>query len=458
MSDVLTEKELRATLDGRVIAPGDEGYDKARAVFSGAIDRRPAVIVQPADAAEVGKVVAVARDTGQELAIRSGGHSVAGHSASDGGIVLDLARIRGLDIDAGRRTAWAGSGLTAAEYVTAAGGHGLVTGFGDTGSVGIGGITLGGGIGFLVRKYGLTVDDLLAAELVTADGQLRRVDSEQHPDLFWAIRGGGGNFGVATRFQFRLHPLETVVGGILILPATPEVLHSFMSEAEAAPDELSTIANVMTAPPMPFLPAELHGQLIILAIMCYAGGAEAGEPVVDRFRALGPPLADMVKPISYPEMYWPDDPDYHPTAVSRNLFLDSFDRQQAETAIAQLQASDATMRVVQLRVLGGAVSRVPDDATAYPHRGRRIMANVAAFFESPEERLVRDAWAAKTAAVLGGDGTSYANFVGAEGEGQVRSLYPGASWDRLREVKRRYDPTNLFWLNHNIPPAEAAGR
>ena len=216
-----------------------------------------------------------------------------------------------------RRTAWAETGLTAGEYTTAAGAYGLATGFGDTGSVGIGGITLGGGVGYLVRKHGLTIDDLLAAEIVTADGQLLRVDAETHPDLFWAIRGGGGNFGVATRFQFRLHEVDTIVGGILILPATPDIIASFIAEAEAAPEELSTIANIMPAPPMPFVPAEHHGQLIIMALICYAGAIEAGERAIAPFRALATPIADMVRPMRYPEIYPPEQEDYHPVASRR---------------------------------------------------------------------------------------------------------------------------------------------
>jgi FAD/FMN-containing dehydrogenase len=246
--------QLRAELDGRVITPEDGSYEQARAVFYGSIDRRPAVIVRPADAAAVARVVSIARETEAELAVRSGGHSLAGHSVSEGAIVLDLADLKALEIDADGRTAWAQTGLTAADYSAAAGAHGLATGFGDTGSVGIGGLTLGGGVGFLVRKHGLTIDDLLAAELVTADGELLQVSSDSHPDLLWAIRGGGGNFGVATRFRFRLHPVDPIVGGMLILPATPEVIASFVGEAQTAPEELSAIANIMVAPPMPFLP------------------------------------------------------------------------------------------------------------------------------------------------------------------------------------------------------------
>ena len=278
--------------------------------------------------------------------------------------MLDLSEMKNLEIDVEGRTAWAESGLTAGEYTAATGAHGLATGFGDTGSVGIGGITLGGGIGYLVRKHGLTIDDLLAAEVVTADGELLRADAESHPDLFWAIRGGGGNFGVATRFQFRLHEVSTIVGGMLVLPATPEVITSFAEEAEAAPEELSTIANVMTAPPMPFLPPETHRELIIMAMLCYAGPTEFGERAVAPFRALAEPIVDTVRPMRYPEIYPPEEGDYPPVTSGRTMFLDAIDRDISNTIIEYLSASDATMRVAQIRVLGRAMARVPAEATA----------------------------------------------------------------------------------------------
>src|SRR5215210_3946848 len=294
--------KLRAVLNGRVITPDDAAYDEARAVFYGGFDSRPALIVRVADATDVSHVIALARESGLELAVRSGGHSVAGHSTTDGGIVLDFSEMKGLEIDLERHTAWAQTGLTAGEYTAAVGAHGLATGFGDTGSVGIGGITLGGGVGYLVRKHGLTIDDLLAADVVSADGELLRVDAETHPDLFWAIRGGGGNFGVATRFRFRLHEVDTIVGGMLLLPATPDVIEWFVAEAEAAPEDLSVIANVMTAPPMPFVPPEAHGQLIVMAMLVYAGEeVDEGERAIAPFRALAKPIADMVKPMRYPE-------------------------------------------------------------------------------------------------------------------------------------------------------------
>ena len=223
-----TIPELDA-ISGRVIRPDDPEYDKARTSFYGGFDPRPGAIVRVADANDVARVITIARESGAEFIVRGGGHGVAGYATPQGGIVLDLKDMRALDIDAEGRSAWAETGLTAAEYTTAADAHGLATGFGDTGSVGIGGLTLGGGVGYLVRKHGLTIDDLLAADVVTADGQLRHVDAQTEPDLFWAIRGGGGNFGVATRFRYRLHPLAAIVGGTMMLPATADVIQSFIA-------------------------------------------------------------------------------------------------------------------------------------------------------------------------------------------------------------------------------------
>jgi FAD/FMN-containing dehydrogenase len=453
-SSALSIPKLREDLTGSVIAPDDADYDEARTVFVGGIDRRPAVIARVADAADVSHVVSLTRETGLQLAVRSGGHSSVGHCVSDGGIVLDLSDMKSLDIDVEGRTAWAETGLTAVEYSTAAATQGLATGFGDTGSVGIGGITLGGGVGFLVRKHGLTIDDLLAAEIVTADSELLHVDAETHPDLFWAIRGGGGNFGVATRFRFRLHEVGTIVGGMLFLPATAEVIASFIAEAEAAPEELSTIANVMPAPPMPFVPEEYHGKLVIFALMAYAGAPDAGERAVAPFRALAEPVADMIKSMPYPEIYMPDEEDYHPVAAGRTMFVDSVDGDTAETILHHLETSTASMRVAQLRVLGGAMARVPVEATAFAHRKSRIMVNLAALYEDTNEAAQHEAWVARVAGALKqSDSGAYVNFLGDEGEARIRDAYPGATWDRLRKVKALYDPTNLFRLNQNIPPA-----
>src|SRR4051794_12447033 len=271
---------------GRVVTPEDPGYDEARAVFATHVDRRPALIVRVSGPDDIARLILHARETGCELAVRGGGHSPAGHGVCDGGIVIDLSALRAFEADIAVPPAWAGAGLTAGEYSAAAGAHGLATGFGDAGSVGIGGITLAGGIGFLVRKHGMTIDNLLAAEIVTADGRLQRADAKTRPELFWALRGGGGNFGVVTRLKYRLQPVDTVLGGLLVLPATPEVIAGFVAAAAAAPDELSTIATVVLAPPMPFIREELHGSPVVMAKVVHAGDLEGGERVLAPFRAL----------------------------------------------------------------------------------------------------------------------------------------------------------------------------
>jgi FAD binding domain/Berberine and berberine like len=446
--------DLRSQLGGRVLGPDDAGYDDARVVAMGGIDSRPAVIVRPADDADVVRTIALARETGLPLAVRSGGHSGAGHSTFDGGIVLDLRDMKAVAIDASGRTAWAESGLTAGEFTEAAAAHGLAVGFGDTGSVGLGGLTLGGGVGYLARKHGLTIDNLLAADVVTADGQVLRVDEDSHPDLFWAIRGGGGNYGVATRFQFRLDEVDQVLGGMLVLPATAETVAGFVAAADAAPDELTTIANVMNCPPMPFIAEEHHGSLVIMAFVCWAGDADLGLEVIAPILGLATPLANLVQQMPYSQMFPPEDPDYHPTAVSKTMFVESIGRGEANTLVEHLLASDAALRVAQLRVLGGAVARVPADATAYAHRASRIMVNVAAFYDGAEDRLVRAGWVDEVARALQqGDDGAYVNFLSDEGPERVRDAYPGATWDRLAAVKATYDPENLFRLNQNVPPA-----
>ncbi|HAX68063.1 MAG TPA: FAD-linked oxidase [Anaerolineae bacterium] len=445
--------ELRALFNGRVIAPDDPRYEEARTPFYGGVDKHPAAIVRVADAGDVSRLVSLAREHGFELAVRSGGHSGAGHCTSEGGIVLDLSAMKKLEIDHEHQTAWVESGMTAGEYTAAVGAQGFVTGFGDTGSVGLGGITLGGGVGYLVRKYGLTIDNLLAAEIVTADGQLLHVDENSHADLFWAIRGGGGNFGVVTRFKFRLHKLDQGYGGMLVLPATADAIASFLAEADSAPDELSTILNIMPAPPMPFLSEEVHGKMILMAMMFYAGDAAMGEQVMSKFRAIATPYADMLRPMAYPEMFPPEEGGYHPVAASTTMFLDHVDSSVAQFILDTLAKSTAMMAVTQLRVLGGAMGRVPADATAYAHRGSKIMANLAALYGNPEERSHHEAWVSTYEKELRQSDTgAYVNFLGEVDQARVRAAYPGSTWKRLVDIKTKYDPMNLFRLNQNISP------
>jgi FAD binding domain/Berberine and berberine like len=444
---------LAARATGAVVTPDDAAYDEERKLFPGDLDRHPTAMVRVVDSADVAAAIDFATTAGVEFTVRSGGHSPLGAGVVDDGLVIDVRDLDNIDIDTDARTAWVGSGVTAADFTTAAGEHGLVLGFGDTGSVGVGGITLGGGVGFLARKFGLTIDSLLAAEIVTASGEVLITDADNHPDLFWAVRGGGGNFGVVTRFHFELQPLERIVGGIMILPATPDTIAGFLAESANAPDELSTMANVMAAPPMPFLPEELIGTTVLLGFLTWAGDLEEGHRVIDRFRSLAEPLADFMREMPYSGMFPPEEGEYRPTAVALTGFSDDVSPQRIDQILGAVAASDAPMRAVQLRVLGGAVSRVPNEATAYAHRDRAMMVNVASFYEDQSTRQNRSDWVRDLHGYLTDGDAGYIGFLADEGEQRTKAAYPHGAWERLSEIKAIYDPGNIFHHNQNIPPA-----
>jgi FAD/FMN-containing dehydrogenase len=447
-------EELRGKVKGRVLLPEDAGsYDESRAVYFGGFDRRPAAIAMVADAADVASVLSVARHAGLPLAVRAGGHSNAGHSVCEGGIVLHLGELRAIDVDARARAVWAGAGLSAGDLTTALGAHGGAVTFGDGHLVGIAGLTLGGGVGLLSRKHGMTIDSLTAADVVTADGELLRTDETSHPDLFWAIRGGGGNFGVVTRFQYRLADVDRVLGGILVLPATADVVARLIEALATAPEDLTAIVNVQTAPPAPFIPKEHHGTVVTWINLVHLGAQADAERAVARLRALAPPIADTVRPMRYPEIL-PPQVAMRPLVVQHMRHLDTFARDMAATIVDALNASSAPVRVVQLRVLGGAVSRVPNDATAYAHRDRPMMLMIAAMYQDASQTAAHQRWVDELGAALPKRPGAYVNFMKDEGAQRVREAYPGRTWDRLVAAKRRYDPTNLFRLNQNVPAAE----
>ena len=290
--------------------------------------------------------------------------------------------------------------------------------------------------------------------MVAGDGTFHVASEKDDADLFWAIRGGGGNFGVVTRFHYRLHPVDQIVGGLLLLPATEDTIVKVIAASEQAPEELTAIVNVMPAPPMPFVPESQHGKLVLMILLCHAGDAESGARVLAPFRSIAEPIADLVRPMTYPEIFPPEDDSYHPTAVGRTLFINRVDRNSATTIMDFLGRSDAAMRVAQLRVLGGAMARVPVDATAFAHRQNRILVNVAAFYNGDEERPRRQQWIDAFAAALNqGTPGAYSAFINDEGPERVSAAYPTATFARLAAVKRQYDPGNLFRRNHNIPPA-----
>ncbi|HET9260528.1 MAG TPA: FAD-binding oxidoreductase [Acidimicrobiia bacterium] len=446
---------LARELTGDIVLAGDAGYDKQREVFNAALDRYPLAIVEVADAADVATVLRYTADNELDFSVRSGGHSTPGFGVVDDAVVIDLRRLKTVDIDIGSETVWAGSGLTAAELSSALGEHGLAVGFGDTGSVGIGGITLGGGVGYLSRKFGLTIDSLLAAEMVTAEGEVIVVDEHRYPDLFWGIRGGGGNFGVVTRFKYALQAVDRILGGLLVLPATPQTVAGFLEESKKAPDELTTIVNVMSCPPMPFLPDEMIGHTVIMGLMAWCGDLDEGKAVIDRFRALAQPLADLVTEIAYPEIYGPEDEDYRPLAVSLTGFADDIPSTTIVEILDAISALDSPMRVTQIRPMGGAISSVAAPATAFAHRDRGWMINVAAFYVSDQDRPEKETWVRDLFGVVtDGDSAGYVGFLAAEGAARVRAAYPHGVWDRLREVKAKYDPENRFHHNQNVTPAE----
>jgi FAD/FMN-containing dehydrogenase len=444
-----------AGINGSVIRPEDPAFESARHAHNRKFDRRPSLIVKAASSADVARTVVFAREHDLDLAVRGGSHSLAGHSTTDGGIILDLSGMKGLHIDADRRLAWAQPGLTAGEYTAAAAAHGLATPFGDTGSVGIAGLTLGGGIGWLARKHGLTIDALVAVDIVTADGRLLTASADEHSDLFWAVRGGGGNFGVVTRFQFRLYPVDQILGGALFMPVTRDVLRSLVPIAAAAPEELTTISYLMAAPPAPFIPEEHHGKPTLAIMFVYAGDPEAGAKAIEPFRQVAAPLGEMVAPMPYPGIYeFTKEGEEPGPYIVRSLFLDTLDDAAIDSIIDHTAAPSSPYAMTEIRVLGGAMGRVPATATAFAHRDATVMVALITPFEDPADAPVHEAWTAEYFETLRSGATGvYANFIADEDPGRVHDAYPALTYQRLTHVKRRYDPTNLFHLNQNIRPA-----
>jgi len=450
-----TLKALAGRIAGEVITREHAAYDAARAVFNRAVDRQPGAIVRVADAVDVSEAVRYARAHGLEIAVRSGGHSIAGFSTADDAVVVDLSGLRNFRIDPMKETVWVQPGVTTGDLMGPASELGFALTTGDASSVGLGGLTLGGGIGWLVRKHGLTIDSLIAAEVVTADGTIVRASETEHADLFWAIRGGGGNFGIVTAFEFRLARVSMVLGGALVLPATPEVLRGYLEYARNAPDELTTITMMMAAPPAPFVPAEKVGTLSLMILVCYEGDLDEGQRVVAPLRALAEPIADAVAPIPYPVMYRFTEESTKPAGVHiRSAFTHEISDAFIERSIELAGAAPSPGAAVQFRPLGGAMGRVPAGATAFAHRDAGYLVAVLGLWQdAATEASAREAWVESVWAHLAPLSTGvYSNFLGNEGEARLREAYPEVTYRRLAEVKRTYDPENVFHLNQNIKP------
>lgn len=450
--DPLAISAFESRLLGELIRPGDDTYETARLVHSKQIERFPALIVRAADAADVIRSIEFARNHDLPLAVRSGGHSIPGYGTVDDGLVLDLSGMKGLSIDPERRTVWLQPGVTSGDLAPRAQEYGLALSTGDTATVGMGGLALGGGIGLMVRKFGLAIDSLLSVEIVTADGRLIVASANQNADLFWAVRGGGGNFGIVTGFEFQLHPVGTILGGLLALPPTPDVLRGYAAYAPKAPDELTTIAMLMHLPPLPFIPAEAHGQLVFGVIVVYAGDLEEGQQALAPLRALATPLADMVGPMPYPEIYQLTSigAERHTSNV-RAGYMYGLSDDSIDLILEYVRRNPRPLGFVQFRGLGGALARVPAEATAFAHRDKNLFVTVMSMGDDVEDRLwVEQLWPQLYPQTSG----VYVNFLMDEGEQRVREAYSPATYERLAEIKRRYDPSNIFSLNQNIRPAE----
>jgi FAD/FMN-containing dehydrogenase len=443
--------DLAGQVSGPVIRRQDAGYDDARAVHNGLIDRRPALIVRCRAASDVVAALALARRTGLEVSIRGGGHNVAGRAVTDGGVMIDLAEMKRIAIDPFRRTATAGGGVTWAELNDAAAEHGLAVTGGAVSTTGIAGLTLGGGLGWLMAKHGLAADNLLAVELVTAEGEVLDVDAASHPDLFWALRGGGGNFGVVTSFTYRMHPLETVTGGLIAHPidAAPDLLRFYREAVAGVSDDLTVFAGLVHAP-------DGSGAKLSALVVFHTGDAGEAERDLEPFKAWGSPLVVEVGRMPYPVMNTILDAGY--PAGSLNYWLSSFSRELSDglvdVLVERFASVPSPMSAILLEHFHGAVTRVGATATAVPHRDEGWNVVLPSVWTDPADTEANIAWSRETFAAIGPHvgGGRWMNYLGDDQpEDAVRAAY-GPNYERLGEVKRRYDPNNVFHLNPNIAP------
>ena len=446
---------LRSRLAGELLTIGSAAYDEARRTVSIKVDPFPLAIVRAANAQDVAATVDFARDHALPLAVRSGGHSLANLSVVDGAVVVDLSGMKRISIDPEARVARVQPGATSGDLAGPAHAHGLALSTGDTHSVGMGGLTTGGGIGYLVRKYGLAIDNLLSAQVVTAGGEILTASASEHPDLFWAIRGGGGNFGIITEFTFQLASVGEILGGALILPASREVIRGYLEHSASAPDDLTTIGNLMFAPPAPFIPQERVGEPVLMILLAWTGGVDDGERALAPLRALATPVADTVGPIPYPEIYRYMDFASEPHAASiRMMFADDLSDDAIDAVLAAMNVATSPYAIIQIRGLGGAYGRIANDATAFAHRDRRyFVAIINVWLDAAETAATHEAWTASLWQAIRHEGSGvYVNFLEIEGANRVREAYPGGTFERLQHVKAKYDPANLFRFNQNVPP------
>lgn len=451
---------FRGQLRGTLCMPGEPGYDQARTIWNGMIDRHPAAIVRAAGAADVMRGIKFAGERRLLLAIRGGGHNIAGNAVCEGGLMIDLSPMKSVRIDPALRTARVEPGVTLGEFDREAQAFGLATPTGINSTTGVAGLTLGGGFGWISRKHGLTIDNLLSVDVVTANGELVRASEKENSDLFWAVRGGGGNFGVATSFEFRLHPVgPEVLAGLIVHPfiKAKELLGGYRRAVASAPDELTCWVVMRKAPPLPFLPQEVHGKEVLIFALCYAGDLEKGRKAIAPIQALGKPIADVVGPSPFVGWQTAFDPLLAPGA--RNYWKSHDFVELNDGAIKVMLDFVGRLPSPECEVfignLGGAVSRVPAQATAYPHRDVQFVMNVHTRWSAAANDKECIAWARQLfdAATPHATGGVYVNFMPEDEPQRVSPGAYGPNYPRLSKLKAKYDPDNLFRMNQNILPA-----
>jgi FAD/FMN-containing dehydrogenase len=450
---------LRDGLRGQTLIRDDDGYDSARTIWNGMVDRSPGLIVRCHGAADVMRAVAFAREHELVVAVRGGGHNIAGNAVCEGGLMIDLSPMAFVRVDPAARRAWVGPGALLRDVDRETQAFGLAVPTGINSTTGIAGLTLGGGFGWTTRKFGLTIDSLVSADVVTADGELRRVSGDEHPDLFWAIRGGGGNFGIVTAFEFQLHPVgPEVLSGLVVHPfeQAGELLRAYRDAVERAPDELTCWAVMRKAPALPFLPAEWHGREVLIFAMCYVGDLAKGESAAAEIRSLGRPIADVVGPHRFVDWQAAFDPLLTPGA--RNYWkshdFEALSDGAIDTIIGAVRDLPGSECEIFIAHVGGAMSSVAPDATAFPQRRSHFVMNVHTRWRETSDdsgcvRWARDLFDATAAFATG---SAYVNFMPDDESERVEAIY-GPNYRRLSAIKGRYDPDNLFRMNQNIRPA-----
>jgi FAD/FMN-containing dehydrogenase len=456
MADV--KRQDLSGFKGRTLLPGDSDYNEVRKVWNAMIDRRPAVIVQCAGADDVQRAILFARAHKLTLTIRGAGHNIAGSAVAENGLMIDLSTLKNVRVDSNKRVAFADPGATLADFDRAVQEHGLATPVGVNSTTGIAGLTLGGGFGWLTRKYGFTIDHLLSAEIITADGQKRRVTETEEPDLFWAIRGGGGNFGVVTQFEFNLQPVgPEILAGLLVFPfgQAKQILNHYREFMQSAPEDLNVWVVIRKAPPLPFLPETIHGKEVLVLALFYPGDAATGGKFVDRLRGFGDLHGEHVGPMPYAQWQQAFDPLLTPGA--RNYWkshnFTELSEGMFDTMIDYAAKLPSPHCEIFLACISGAANRVAPDATAYRHRDAKFVLNVHGRWEDPADDRKCIAWSRdffQASAPFASAG-AYVNFMTEDEADRISAVY-GGNYARLAEIKRKYDPENVFHSNQNIRP------